>query len=66
MEAWMKMSRFTLNAADHTRGVEAIRGFAPCALHLSVEVAREPVISLSVVTTKLSMRSLNPCLTVNK
>lgn len=61
MEAWMEMSRFTLNAADHTRGTGAIRDFVPCALDRAEWAAagREPVMNLSVVTTRLSIRSLN-------
>jgi hypothetical protein len=61
MEAWIEMSRFTLNAADHTRGTGVIRDFAPCALDRAEWVAagREFVMNLSVVTTRLSIRSLN-------
>ena len=68
MEAWMKMSRCTLNAADHMRGTGVIRGFAACALDRAGAEAvrvREPVMNLSVVTTRLSIRSLNCDFTEN-
>jgi len=67
MEAWMKISRFTLNAAAHTRGTGAISGSVPCALDCEglAEAVRAPVRNLSVVTTRLSMRSLNCDLTSN-
>ena len=62
------MSCFTLNAADHTRGTGAIRGFDPCALDRpeGPEGIREPVINRSVVTTRFSMRSLNCDLTASE
>jgi len=67
MEAWMKISRFTLNATDHTRGTGAISGSVPCALDCEelAEVVRAPVRNLSVVTTRLLRRSLNCDLTSN-
>ena len=68
IEAWMKMSCFTLNAADHARGTGFSRVIAPCGLHPleGVEATREPIMSLSVVATKLSMRSPNFGLTAHK
>src|SRR5260221_12623454 len=68
MDAWMKMSRCTLDAADHTRGTGAIRGFVPCTLNRAEwgEAVRGPVINLSVVTTRLSMRSMNCDSTTNR
>jgi len=63
----MKMSRFTLNAADHTKGMGSIRDFVPCTFDCAEWVAaeREPVMNLSVVTTRLSIRSLNYGLTMH-
>jgi len=68
MDAWMKMSRWTLDAADHKRGTGAIRGFVPCTLNRAEwgEAGREPVINMSVVATRLSMRSMNCDSTTNK
>ena len=68
MQAWIEMSCFTLNAADHKRGTGAILGFARGTLDRreeGVEVVREPVTNLSVVATKLSIRSLNCGFTTN-
>ena len=51
------------------RGTGVIRGFAPCALDRAGAEAvrvREPVMNLSVVTTRLSIRSLNCGFTMNK
>ena len=63
----MKISRFTLNATDHTRGTGAISGSARCALGCEelAEAVRDPVRIPSVVTTRLSMRSLTGDLTSN-
>jgi len=63
----MKISRFTLNAAAHTRGTGAISGSVPCALDCEelAEAVRAPVRILSVATTRLSMRSVNCDLTSN-
>ena len=50
------------------RGTGVIRGFAPCALDRAGAEAvrvREPVMNLSVVTTILSIRSLNGGFTEN-
>jgi len=63
----MEMSRFTLNAADHMRGTGSIRGFVPCTFDSAewAAAAREFVINLSVVTARLSIRSLNCGFTVH-
>ena len=53
----MMISWFTRNAADHARGTAPTRCFAPRPLDRA-EVPREFVIKLSVVTTRLSMRSI--------
>jgi len=70
MEAWIEISCFILSAADHTSGPGAIRGLALGALDREegpgVEVVREPVTNLSVVITRLSIRSLNWEFTTNK
>jgi len=70
MEVWIEMLGFVLNAADHMRGTGAIRGFALDALDREegpgAEIVREPVTNLSVVTTRLSIRSLNCEFTTNK
>ena len=57
----MEMSRFTLNAADHTRGTGSIRDFVPCTFDRAewAVAGRAVVMNLSVVTTRLSIRSLN-------
>ena len=63
----MKISRFTLNAAAHTRGTGGISGSVPCALDCEglAEAVRAPMRILSVMTTTLSMRSVNSDLTLN-
>ena len=57
----MMMSWFTRNAADHARCTAPSRCFAPYLTDLTARVdgAREPVMNLSVVATRLSMRSMN-------
>ena len=67
MEAWMKISRFTLNAAAHTRGTGAISGSVSCALGCEelAEAVRASVRILFVVITRLLMRSVNCDLTSN-
>ena len=67
MEAWMEMSRFTLNAADHTRGTGVTRDLAHCVLDRAEWAAagREFVMNLSAVTTRLSIRSLNCDFTIH-
>jgi hypothetical protein len=57
------ISWFTRTAADHERGTAPSRCFPACA-PARVD-SRERVISLSVVTTRLSMRSLNFPFSVN-
>src|ERR1700677_1625094 len=56
-------SWFTRTAADHERGTAPSRCFPACA---PARVnPHEPVMSLSVVTTRFSMRSLNLPFSVN-
>lgn len=55
MEAWMGMSWFTRNAADHARGIAPTRCFTPGP----PEGVREFVMKLSVVQIRLSIRSMN-------
>jgi len=53
----MLMSWDALNAVDHVRGTGKILGFAPCTFERTrVDVVRESLMNLSVVTIKLSMR----------
>jgi hypothetical protein len=68
MEARIKMSCFTLNAADHTRSTGLNRNFVLCALDRAegMVTVLEPVMNVSVVATRLSMSSLNDGCTVNK
>src|ERR1700677_4491292 len=58
------MSWFTRTAADHERGTAPSRCFPACA-PARVD-PREPVMSLSVVTTRFSMRSLKLAFSANK
>jgi hypothetical protein len=51
----MMMSWFTRTAADHARGTAPRR----CLVPAREDDAREPVMNLSVVTTRFSMRSIN-------
>jgi len=63
----MKMSCCALSAADHTRGTGATRGLVPCTPNRVewVKAVCESVINLSVVTTRLLMRSMNCGSTTN-
>ena len=54
----LPQSQFTRNAADHARGRAPTHCFAPRLLD-HAEGAREFVIKLSVVSTRLSMRLMN-------
>ena len=58
IKIWMIISQFTRNAADHARGRAPTHCFAPRLLD-HAEGAREFVIKLSVVSTRLSMRLMN-------
>ena len=63
----MRISGHALNAADHTRESGEICVFAICPLdRKETGPVGEPMMSLSVVTTRLSMRSPNCEFTANK
>lgn len=58
----MVMSWFTRNAADHARDTAQTRcaaRFSRCTLDCCVDSVGEFVIKVSVVATRLSMRSMN-------
>ena len=62
----MLISWDALNAMDQARQTGEILGFAPCTFErIRVDIVREPLMNLSVVTIRLSMRSRNCGVTEN-